>query len=282
MDENKLKLNLKKSEQVIRLFEELWEKRIYLLSEYYKKKKGFKFLLFNKSKSTQSELAESFIMLKRELLIINSREQKIIDIIRNNLADTITSLDTFKSELTNLQNSTPKEINPDNAKQYTTSIEIILPIAIKYQEMMRIQQNILDLEIALLNDPSEENWKLYLLRIEFFSFEFNKIISKYEVIKKQKISILEIHSSIEQIKSMSTKKLPVDYIAPSTVSAFFRVGSTNIASGIILGNPFTNPYFWKLSSIIFILVIAVNFIDYYFNVFTNITSKINKLMKLTK
>lgn len=273
-----------KTQQVIGIFGTLWDRRINALTEYVKKKYGFRFLLFKGKPKTETVLKEAFAKLIKELSNVNAKEKCVIELIQDGVESSISTIEKAMQEAQSLREQLTKQMQQQvkGPEQFEEALACTLAILRRYKDLMKTQKDILDLEQDFIKKPAEDKWQLYLRRIEYFSFEMKQVIAEYKKVSGTKATLAAMSNAIERLRTLSGRKQPQDYVAPSTISAFFRVGVSNIVSGAVLGNPFTNPYFWKLSSLIFITVIIVNFVDYYFNIFTNLTAKINKLMRLAK
>jgi len=123
---------------------------------------------------------------------------------------------------------------------------------------------------------------LYMKRIELFFAEFNMIQKQYHDFETSKKFFNDMERDIKKVNVLLEKKSPSAYIVPSVNSAIIRVFVSNTVAAVTIANPLNNPYFWDLTWRTMISVFMVNFIDYYFNVFTAMTNKTNKVLRLSK
>ncbi len=113
--------------------------------------------------------------------------------------------------------------------------------------------------------------------MDVFSSEFKTLeVGKIEVLQKY---FSDIDADLKKVQEALKQGKPLDYLKQSLVSAVVRVFVSNVVAGVIVGDPFKNPYFWQLMAATIPAVLAINYVDYYSKIFTKITQKIYNLDK---
>jgi hypothetical protein len=280
--EDDVKHVVNKSEQALRIIGSLWDRRIAHLEIYYHKKYSTKSLLLKSKIRTDDEMQEDFSILKKQLFSINRSENKTVEIVDANIDLAINVLETSTSECVRETKifETQIKMSIDGARNYEKINLFLLSNLKRYKNLIFLQKEILAEEKILLDNPLDSSWKLYLSKLRFFSNEIDNVRNGYANLKQYKQELSVLQEQVTGLQALSLKKSSVNYVAPSSISAFFRVGISLTVSGAIMGNSFANPYFWKLNSIIFMSVLIINFMDYYFNIFSNLTNRIVNLSML--
>jgi len=256
-----------KVEQSIRILSTLWDKRLSVINDYYKTRNKKRFIPFKSESSVQEEAGE----LLSGLSEINNREVHVLNILKQGAF--------LGNEI--LQNNfvlTPeKEEVPSEIKDFNEKISSVKNIIKRYSELISSHEDILKIERELLESPNEEKMELYLKRMEMFGLEF-KIVDSKEVEGLKKY-LSEIEIDLKKIEEARKQGKPLIHLEQSMVSAVVRVAVANLIAGVVVGNPFDNPLFWSLTAATVPSVLAVNYVDYYFKVFTKITQKITSRSK---
>lgn len=257
-----------KTEQGIRILSILWDKRFEVLGEYYGERNKKRFNPFKSDEVIKSETSD----ILSKITPINDREEKVVEILERGSINGKEILDKALSQPENLQGLEGAEFSEFNEKlkSFSNIIE-------RYTELVSQHKDILDLEKELISSPDEKKVELYLKRMELFSAEFKALEEgKIEELKKY---FGDIESDLKKVQEALKQGKPLEHLKTSLVSAVVRVVVSNMVAGVIVGDPFKNPYFWQLMAATVPAVLAVNYVDYYFKVFTKITNKINNLIK---
>ena len=259
---------LEKTEQSIRILSILWDKRFDVLDEYYGERNKKRFNPFKSDALIESEIKGILLKIKP----INNREEKVVEILEKGAVSGQEVLQKTLQQPENISNSEIGTISEFNEK-----ISLFSDIIKRYTELISQHKDILELERELIDSPDEEKFQLYLKRMDMFSTEFKTIEEgKIEELKKY---FSDIESDLKKVQEALKQGKPLDYLKQSLVSAVVRVIVSNMVAGFAVGNPLKNPYFWQLMAATIPSVLAVNYVDYYFKVFTKITDKINNLIK---
>lgn len=243
---------IEKAEQGTRILSTLWEKRLEILKKYYK----------TKGPGRQEVLTE--------LAAVNTREETVIGIFENGAG---LGARLLKAE----GEKVGAEVTPELA-EYDHKIATVEKTLERYTELVNLHKDIIEIEKEFIEHPEDQSFQLYLKRMGLFNSEFNTLHQEEnEEIKKY---FQDIENDLQKIDETSKKKNPLAHLPPSIVSAVVRVGVANVLAGVVVGNPFENPYFWKLSGMTIPAVLAINYADYYFKVFTRLTNKINETLNI--
>jgi len=254
---------VEKTEQSVRILSSLWDKRLEVLNQYYKERNKKRFIPFKSDDSIQSEIQE----LLAQLSPINAREEKVVKILEKGTATGTEILQEI---------STGEYTDPE----FNEKITLVSKIIQRYTELISAHEEILQIERELIDSPDEAKFELYLTRMEMFSSEFQSLDNgEIEELKKY---FSDIESDLKKIEEAQKQGKPLEHLKQSCVSAVVRVAVANAIAGVVVGNPFDNPYFWKLSAATIPSVLAVNYIDYYFKIFTKLTQRLNKLTDFKK
>lgn len=284
MEQQDVAYALRKTQQAITILGSLWERRLNALTIYFERKQPWKFAFWHGAEKKQAELQLLFEGLRLSLENANAKEERALSIIGKGIDEGVAILERAHHDLQRLQSEFMAQLRQEDAVSMRLQEEMghLLGTMKQYRKLLPIERDILSLERELLTQPTEERWQLYLRRIDFFTNEMKQHIRGHNGISGKKHSLVQMQKDIDSIRMLASKKEPVAYIAPSAVSALVRVGFSNIAAGLIMGNPFKNPYFLELSAWIFVTVIFTNFVDYYFNIFTSITQKTTRLLRIAR
>lgn len=273
-----------KSEQVLRIFGTLWDKRLEALTKYFRKRYGFGFLFWQGKSGTAEEVNLAFVTLSSELNGINAREQKVLNLIKAGLSDIILTLENAYSESKQVHQRLAEEIGQQmpGLTKFEGEELYLLSLVRRYREVVKRQEEILALERDLIQHQTDEKWRLYLIRLESFAAEMKQVVKGYEGVRRRKKKYLnEIQKSVEDLRNFSLRKQATAYIGPSVVSAIVRVFGANIVSqGILMS--FGKVNFWEFTSLTSILVTGINFTDYYFGWATKWSNKIARTLKIAK
>ena len=262
---------LEKTEQSIRILSDLWEKRFEVLDRYYKERNKKRFIPFKSDASIQSETEG----LLSQLAPINEREEKVIEILERGAT---AGTEILQSASQPVESSS--EIEDEAVVEFNNKIGLVNKILQRYSEVVSSHKDILKIEKELIESPDESKFELYLKRMDLFSSEF-EILDQGEIEELKKY-FSEIDSDLRKIEEAREQNKPLEHLQRSLVSAVVRVAVSNIAAGLVVGNPFANPYFWQLTAATVPSVLMVNYIDYYFKAFTKLTDKISQLARLQK
>ena len=146
-----------------------------------------------------------------------------------------------------------------------------------------LQEDILDAETSLIKEGLEAQvMDIYLKRIVLFEAEVNALMQQIESLNERVVFFRKIQQDLEVIRANSGKKSIRELLLPSSVSAVVRVFVSNIIAAATIGNPLENPYFWDLTWRTMVSVWCVNMIDYKTNVFTALSNKITRFIRLAK
>lgn len=262
---------LEKTEQSIRILSDLWEKRFEVLDQYYKERNKKRFIPFKSDASIQSET----VGLLSQLAPINVREEKVIEILERGA---VAGTEILQGASQPTESSS--EIEDEAVVEFNNKIGLVNKILQRYSEVVSSHKDILKIEKELIGSPDESKFELYLKRMDLFSSEF-EILDQGEI-EGLKEYFSEIDSDLQKIEEAIEQNKPLEHLQRSLVSAVVRVAVSNIAAGLVVGNPFANPYFWQLTAATVPSVLMVNYIDYYFKAFTKLTDKISRLARLQK
>lgn len=273
MNEREAKKITEKVDQALRILSKLWDRRIKILIHYFKEKSGLKTFIFAKRGVTQDHLSGIFL----ELRGINHREARVIEILDRGTIEAIRIL----SSALQLPNAEREMLTPYAWRSFNENINNLINLIQKYRQLTSVQKSILELERELFKSQEEEKLKLYLKRIDYFSAEVRDIFREHRKIQHAEEFFKEMEKAITIIRQYSEKKGPRTYIAPSVVSAVGRVLVSNVIAGVTMKYrvPYLN-YFWDLTWRTMISVTMVNFTDYYYNIFSDITNKISRLLRI--
>jgi hypothetical protein len=274
----------KKTEQTLRIFGTLWDKRLSKLERYFKERYGFRFLVWQGKRGTAEEVANAFSKLSEELRSINSREQKVLDIIKNNLDIAINRLESAHSESKQIRERVTSEIRHDapGLVALEEDGEYIINLIKRYRELSKRQYEILELERNLLEQQSEQAWRLYLIRMESFVAEIRQITSHYEHVRSRKRKNIEdLQKAIVELRNNTLRKPATAYLGPSVISAIVRVFGANILSLGVLGS-MGKVGFWEFTSLTTVFVAGINFTDYYWGWATRLSNRMARTLRLAK
>jgi hypothetical protein len=257
-----------KTEQSIRILSTLWDKRFDVLGQYYSERNKKRFNPFKSDASIEAEIKDTLL----KITPINNREEKVVEILERGAVSGQEVLQKTLQQPENISESESEAISEFNEK-----VNLFSNIIQRYTELVSQHKDILEIERELIDSPDEEKFQLYLKRMDAFSSEFKALEEgKIEELKKY---FGDIESDLKKVQEALKQGKPLDYLKQSVVSAVVRVVVSNIAAGFMVGDPLKNPYFWQLMAATIPAVLAVNYVDYYFKVFTKITQKINNLIK---
>lgn len=257
---------IEKTEQSIRILSGLWEQRFAVLEQYYKERNKKRFVPFKSDDSIQSETKA----LLSQITPINEREEKVVEILeRGSVAG--------KEILQDIPQSQEKTLETEDGAvlEFNEKIGLVSKIIQRYTELISSHKDILKIEKELIESPDDSKFELYLKRMDMFSSEFS-ILNQGEI-DGLKSYFSDIESDLKKIEEARKQGKPLDHLKQSLVSAVVRVVVANAMAGLVVGSPFDNPYFWQLTAATVPSVLAVNYIDYYFKVFTKLTQRLNKL-----
>jgi dGTP triphosphohydrolase len=257
-----------KTEQSIRILSTLWDKRFDVLGQYYGERNKKRFNVFKSDTVIESEISD--ILLK--ITPINNREEKVVDILERGA---VSGQEVLQKSLQQPENISASEA--EAVSEFNEKVSSFSNIIQRYTELVSQHKDILEIEKELIDSPDEQKFQLYLKRMEMFSAEFKALEEgKIEELKKY---FSDIENDLKKVQEALKQGKPLEYLKQSLVSAVVRVVVSNIAAGFLVGDPLKNPYFWQLMAATVPAVLAVNYVDYYFKVFTKITQKINNLIK---
>jgi DNA repair exonuclease SbcCD ATPase subunit len=261
---------VEKTEQSIRILSNLWDRRLVVLNEYYKERNKKRFTPFKSDESIQLEIKELLLQLSP----INEREESVVNILESGAAN---GADIIQDILPDLDEA---EGGADTSAEFNEKIGIVSKIIQRYTEIISTHKDILQIERDLIDNPDEAKFELYLTRMSAFNTEFQNLDNgEIEALKKY---FTDIESDLKKIEEAKQKGKHLETLKTSFVSAIVRVAVADVIAGVLVGNPFDNPYFWKLSAATIPSVMAVNYIDYYFKIFTKLTKQINQFTGLKK
>lgn len=261
---------VEKTEQSVRILSKLWDKRLGILNQYYQERNKKRFIPFKSDGAIQSEIQE----LLAQLSPINEREAAVVEILESGSATGVEIMENFLP----LREVTQEGEDPN--AEFNEKVAIVNKIIQRYTELVSAHKDILDIERDLIDKPEEVKFDLYMTRMSAFNAEFQYLNSGE--IEELKQYFADIESDLKKIEEAKKQGKPLDTLKTSFVSATVRVAVSNIVAGAVVGNPFDNPYFWKLSLATVPAVVAVNYVDYYFKIFTKMTKQINQFTGLKK
>ncbi|MEK7464735.1 MAG: hypothetical protein AAB617_03075 [Patescibacteria group bacterium] len=255
---------IEKTEQSIRILSTLWDKRFEVLNQYYKERNKKRFSV-KSDESISSEIKD----ILSQLAPINAREEKVVEILEQGAA-------SGAEILQNVPESTEETLEAREAvSEFNEKTALASKIIERYSELISSHEDILKIEKELIESPDESKMELYLKRMGMFSAEF-KVMDKGEIEGLKKY-FSDIESDLQKVEEARKQGKPLEHLKQSVVSAVVRVAVANMIAGLVIGNPFENPYFWQLTAATVPSVLAVNYVDYYFKIFTKITQRLNKL-----
>lgn len=261
---------IEKTEQSIRILSNLWDKRLDVLNNYYKERNRKRFIPFKSDEAVQSEIRE----LLTQLSPINEREERVVGILESGAATGAEIMEEF------LPVKGESQEGEDAHSEFNKKVGVVTKIIQRYTELISAQKDILQIERELIDSPDEAKFDLYMSRMGAFNTEFQNLDNgEIEELKKY---FSDIESDLKKIEEAKQQGKPLETLKTSFVSAIVRVAVADVIAGVLIGNPFENPYFWKLSAATIPSVMAVNYVDYYFKVFTRMTQRINQFTGLKK
>ena len=259
---------VEKTEQSLRILSRLWDKRLGVLNQYYKERNKKRFIPFKSDGAVQAEIQD----LLAQLSPINEREEGVIEILESGAATGVEVMENF------LPIREVTEEGEDLNTEFNEKVAIVTKIIQRYTELISAHRDILEIERELIDDPDEAKFDLYMSRMGAFNTEFQNLDNgEIEELKKY---FSDIEGDLKKIEEAKQQGKPLDTLKTSLVSAVVRVAVADVIAGVLIGNPFENPYFWKLSAATIPSVMAVNYVDYYFKVFTKLTKQINQFTGL--
>lgn len=257
-----------KTEQGIRILSNLWDKRLGVVGEYYGQRNKKRFNLLKSDETIVSEIGG----ILAKLGPINTREEKVVEILErgaNNAQEVLSHPFEIPEGLSEEEIHAVSEFNEKTA--------VFSEIIGRYTDLVSQHKDILELERELVESPDEGKFELYLKRMEAFVAEFKAL--QDEKVDGLKEYFTNIEADLRKAEEAMKQGKPLEYLKQSAVSAVVRVVVSNIAAGFIVGDPLKNPYFWQLMAATIPTVLAVNYVDYYFKVFTKVTQRINSVLK---
>ena len=257
-----------KTEQSIRILSSLWDKRLDVLGQYYGERNKKRFNPFKSDPSIEAEIKDSL----SKITPINNREEKVVEILERG---SVAGQEVLQKKLQQPENISESE--SEAISEFNEKVNSFSNIIQRYTELVSQHKDILEIERELIDSPDEEKFQLYLKRMDVFSSEFKTLeVGKIEVLQKY---FSDIDADLKKVQEALKQGKPLDYLKQSLVSAVVRVIVSNVVAGVIVGDPFRNPYFWQLMAATIPAVLAINYVDYYSKIFTKITQKIYNLGK---
>ncbi|MFH1175044.1 MAG: hypothetical protein V1725_07990 [archaeon] len=269
--------HLKKVEQSVRTFSTLWNQRIDLLTDYFRKKKGFHFLIFNKLPAVQGRLDQAYNIMAVRLKLINHRETTVFGLIMRGMTETLDTLKAAQNDLIRLEAGAHGPVRCSEALR--DQVTAIVSLIEHYQHVNAQHKKFLDAEKTLLDNPDDAGWKDYFERLRHLSYEFSEMIRMSAQLIEKKEEVQALQQDIQKLYEVSTRAHPNEHLLPSFVSSFFRVV---LALGMsqIMADKNAPHYFTQLMVFSILFSSLLNFVDYYFGVFPKITKKTVALLKL--
>jgi hypothetical protein len=282
VDREKIELVVRKSRQAVGIYENIWERRVLALRTYFSRLQPWRFVFWHGQERKESERRQLFLILTHEIRNINDKERRVISIVEKGVDNAIATLEEGIVGVRTLSGKFTEELHQTDAAsmQIEQSITFLLPLLKRYRDLIGVEKDILRAEEELMEEPTPEHWKIYLKRIDYYCTEMRYQAGQHSSVQKEKEKLNAMQAAIDKAISLEGKAAPLNYIGPSLSSALIRVGFSNVVAGLIVGSPFKNPYFWELSGWIFLTVILVNFVDYYFNIFTRLNGEIVRITKV--
>ncbi|MBS3142895.1 hypothetical protein J4464_05915 [Candidatus Woesearchaeota archaeon] len=260
-----------KTQQVVRIFSQLWEERLAILSLLYRQQQK---TFFRRRRLTQEQIQD----LLSRLHTLNARERKIIEILKKSIPEAMQIVESASALPGGM-----RALLSSQASNYEKNIVQLLPFLRRYQRLIMLQEDILDAETSLIKEGLEAQvMDIYLKRIVLFEAEVNALMQQIESLNERVVFFRKIQQDLEVIRANSGKKSIRELLLPSSVSAVVRVFVSNIIAAATIGNPLENPYFWDLTWRTMVSVWYVNMIDYKTNVFTALSNKITRFIRLAK
>jgi len=260
-----------KTQQVVRIFSQLWEERLAILSLLYRQQQK---TFFRRRRLTQEQIQD----LLSRLHTLNARERKIIEILKKSIPEAMQIVESASALPGGM-----RALLSSQASNYEKNIVQLLPFLRRYQRLIMLQEDILDAETSLIKEGLEAQvMDIYLKRIVLFEAEVNALMQQIESLNERVVFFRKIQQDLEVIRANSGKKSIRELLLPSSVSAVVRVFVSNIIAAATIGNPLENPYFWDLTWRTMVSVWCVNMIDYKTNVFTALSNKITRFIRLAK
>jgi|GEM_PF-3968880 len=256
-----------KTDQAVRIVSTLWDKRFEVLGQYFSERNKKRFVPFKREEAITAEIQGNL----NELMPINEREEKVVEILERGAAS---GMEVLKGvQLAPLEGSTEEA---QAIPEFNEKINLFGRLLQRYSELVSLHKSILGIEKELIASPDPQKFSLYIERMRLFQAEF-------EALNKEDISGLrkyfgDIKNDLEKVEDARKNGKPLEHLKKSLVSAVVRVIVANAIAGLIVGDPFKNPYFWQLTAATVPSVLAVNYVDYYFKAFTKLTDKITRLM----
>ncbi len=253
---------------------ELWMKRFDIIRHYKdlknkKEKQDNNLLKFLEKPVTYSD--DVLIPLKE----INHKEKIFVRALKFDIWKNKQLLEIPLLDINNFDNESDRKI----VWEFNEKTKILKELWDKYSQLLFLHEDILSIEQQFIDHPSDELFNSYMIKLQYFQEEFKNIIIKDFSILQQYFQ--DINNDLLQIQKTVDNKKPWELIKVSCISAVVRVLSTNIIWWFITGhNPLTNPYFWALTSATMPAVVILNYLDYYYGIFSRITNLINSGLKI--
>lgn len=254
-----------KTEQAVRIMSTLWDERFVVLNKYFTERNKKRFIPFKSETSIQTETQEFL----NQLAPTNKREEKVAEILERGAK---TGIEILRgAELPPIEGALE---DAQAIPEFNEKIHLVGKILSRYSELVSLHKSILEIEKELIASPDQQKFGLYLERMRLFQAEF-EALNREDVPGLQKY-FGDIKADLEKVDEARNNGKPLEHLKRSLVSAVVRVVVANAIAGLIVGDPFKNPYFWQLTAATVPSVMLVNYIDYYFKAFTKLTDKLNK------
>lgn len=251
-EKSEVVLTIEKSEQAIRIFEKLWERRAECLEQYIQDPEN--------SEQQLNKLNE-----------VNQKERHVVSLISGALRDAEHQLLDMESWLS--QSNEPEIAEFQNkVSKFTTLIST-------YKNLLQQHRSLLDFESDFISDPDPQRIKLYVKKFDAFQAEFET--NSFSAIEDLNSYFSSQRRAVDEaVASNEVAKKPwKDVLTTSFVNTMFRMCIGNAATvAVTASNPFENPQFVKLNIALAATSTAISYTDYYYGFFSKLTGKISALL----
>ncbi|HIH24977.1 TPA: hypothetical protein HA251_08140 [Candidatus Woesearchaeota archaeon] len=271
LEQNQAELIRNKTEQSLRIMQQLWEERIRVLNEYFDQRRGITFFFMRGKPATQERLAKTLAQLET----VNRREQHLIVILRDGSRKAV-------DILSRLEPSSEQEriLTSDATAEFRNTFADLEHTLVQCRDVMVFQESFLKKEADLLVNADDRTWNDYIAEMQVVANKMRAMTDEHRRLENTRIFLQKTNVSIIACRNAIEKKGPTAYIEPSIYSAITRVFAANIVSALLMHKDIRlDATFFKFTSITASLVFLINFGDYYYNWFSWMTGKMLTLRK---
>lgn len=226
-----------------------------------------------KGKHSQEDLDQVFT----GVLAISRRERKVIEILEKGAGRALLTLN-------NSVKTSPKQeemLSPEGLNGLNKTTASLITLIQEFRKTLGLYKFLHDTEESLANEMDDEKLGIYRSLIENLNNSIIALIRRNKELTSSEQFLAQATSEIEEIRKVLEKKNLKECIGPSIISAAFRVFAANTAAALTMaGNPLENPEFWDLTVRIAASVVLINYLDYTFNMFTAMTVRTSKLLRI--